>query len=39
MEKKTIQFAMDKKGRKVVVINEIRFYGKKRLPWDEVEKS
>lgn len=36
--KKTVQFAMDKKGRKVVVINEILFYGKKNLPWDKVEK-
>lgn len=35
---KTVQFALDKKGRKVVVINEILFYGKKKLPWDEVEK-
>lgn len=38
MNEKKVCFALDKKGRKIVVINEILFYGKKRLPWDEVEK-
>lgn len=33
-----IVIAMDKKGRKVVVINEILFKGRKNLPWKEVEK-
>lgn len=30
--------ARDKKGNKVVVINEIIFEGRKKLPWKEVEK-
>ncbi len=30
MKDKRIRFAKDKKGRKVVVINEIIFYGKKK---------
>ena len=38
MRKKSIQFALDEKGRKIVVINQILFYGKKKLPWNEVEK-
>ncbi|MCI8956784.1 MAG: hypothetical protein HFG29_07330 [Eubacterium sp.] len=38
MRKKSVQFALDKKGRKIVVINQILFYGKKKLTWNEVEK-
>ena len=38
MKNNKIKFALDKKGRKVVVINEILFYGKRRLPWKEVRK-
>ena len=38
MCEKKVCFALDKKGRKIVVINEILFYGKRKLPWDEVEK-
>lgn len=35
---KDIVIAVDKKGHKVVVINEILFTGRKSLPWKEVEK-
>lgn len=38
MRKESVQFALDKKGRKIVVINQILFYGKKKSPWNEVEK-
>ena len=38
MENTNIVVALDKKGHKVVVINSIIFYGKKKLPWNEVEK-
>ena len=38
MRKKSVQFALDKKGRKIVVINQILFYGKKKLPWNEGQK-
>lgn len=38
MEKENIAVALDKKGHKIVVINNIMFYGKRRLPWNEVEK-
>lgn len=34
----SIVVAIDKKGHKVVVINEILFTGRKSLPWKEVEK-
>ena len=36
--KKELVIALDAKGHKVVVINEILFYGKKNLPWDKVEQ-
>lgn len=36
--KNEIIIAKDKKGNKVVVINEIIFEGRKNLPWKEVEK-
>ena len=36
--KNVISIANDKKGNKVVVINEIIFEGRKNLPWKEVEK-
>ncbi len=36
--KKELVISLDAKGRKVVVINEILFYGKKNLPWDKVEQ-
>ena len=36
--KDNIVIAIDKKGHKVVVINEILFKGRKQLPWKEVEK-
>lgn len=36
--KNEIAIAKDKKGNKVVVINEIIFEGRKNLPWKEVEK-
>ena len=38
MTKEKVRFALDKKGRKVVVINEILFYGRKSMPWDKVEE-
>lgn len=37
-KKESIVVALDKKGHKVVVINNIMFFGKRNLPWDEVEK-
>jgi len=36
--KNEIVIAKDKKGNKVVVIDEIIFKGRKKLPWKEVEK-
>jgi len=36
--KKELVIALDAKGHKVVIINEILFYGKKNLPWDKVEQ-
>lgn len=36
--KDTIIVALDQKGHKVVVMNHILFYGKKNMPWKEVEK-
>lgn len=38
MGKENIVVAIDDKGHKVVVINTILFYGKKKLPWDEIEE-
>ena len=38
MKESKVRFALDKKGRKVVVINEIFFYGKRSVPWKKVEK-
>ena len=38
MEDNKIRFALDKKGRKIVVINEILFYGKRSLPWEDVKE-
>ncbi len=35
---KEIVIALDAKGHKVVVMNEILFYGKRNLPWDKVEQ-
>ena len=29
MIKKSVQFALDKKGRKILVINQILFYGRR----------
>lgn len=37
MERENIVVGFDKKGHKVVVINNIMFFGKRKLPWDEVE--
>lgn len=36
--KKELVIALDEKGRKVVVINEILFRGKRNLPWEKVEE-
>lgn len=36
--KKELIIALDTKGHKVVVMNEILFYGKRNLPWDKVEQ-
>lgn len=36
--KKELVIALDAKGRKVVVINEILFKGKRNPPWDKVEQ-
>ena len=36
--KKELVIALDAKGRKVVVINEILFQGKRNPPWDKVEQ-
>ena len=38
MKKDNVMIAFDKSGRKVVVINNIIFCGKKSIPWKEVEK-
>ena len=35
---KELVIALDEKKRKVVVINEILFYGKRNPPWDKVEQ-
>lgn len=37
MRKENVIIALDKSGHKVVIINSIIFYGKKNIPWDEVE--
>ena len=36
--KKDLVIALDEKGHKVVVINEILFHGKRNPPWDKVEE-
>ena len=36
--KKELVIALDSKGHKVVVLNEIVFYGKRTPPWDKVEQ-
>lgn len=36
--KKELVIALDAKGHKVVVMNEILFYGKRNPPWDKVEE-
>ena len=36
--KKELVVALDAKGHKVVVINEIKFKGKRNPPWDKVEQ-
>ena len=36
--KKELVIALDAKGHKVVVINEIMFQGKRNPPWDKVEQ-
>ena len=38
MQDGKVRFAKDKKGRKVIVMNEIIFYGKRKMPWKEVKK-
>ena len=38
MQDVKVKYAKDKKGRKVIVMNEIIFYGKRRLPWKDVKK-
>lgn len=38
MENNNIVVALDSKGHKVVVINDILFYGKKSIPWNKVEE-
>lgn len=38
MQKENIVVVLDKKGHKVVLINNIRFFGKRKLPWSEVEQ-
>ena len=38
MQDAKVKYAKDKKGRKVIVMNEIIFYGKRRLPWKDVKK-
>ena len=37
MKKDKIVISFDEKGHKVVVINEILFWGKKSIPWGKVE--
>ena len=36
--KKELVIALDSKGHKVVLLNEIVFYGKRNPPWDKVEQ-
>ena len=36
--KKELVIALDSKGHKVVVINEILFHGRRNQPWDKVEQ-
>ena len=38
MQDAKVKYAKDKNGRKVIVMNEIIFYGKRRLPWKDVKK-
>lgn len=38
MNKSKIIVALDKRGHKIVLINDILFYGKKNISWDKVEK-
>lgn len=38
MKNEGIVVALDKKGHYVVIINHILFYGKKNIPWNEVER-
>ena len=36
--KKTIEIMPDLEGRKIVIINDIRFKGKRNVNWEGVEK-
>ena len=38
MKKRNINVIKDSNGRKIVVINEIRFKGKRKINWSEVEE-
>lgn len=38
MDRNHIVIALDKKGHKIAVINDILFYGKKNIPWSKVEE-
>ena len=35
---RNVEVITDLNGKKIVVIHDIRFYGKQHIPWSEVEK-